>query len=286
MRQIPMQPVLLDSLVTRVEEGDALSDEELALIGRQVEARPDSLDWRLCFAHALINSDFPQKALELLRFEGAEGMHEILLHIVRARAYGAMERYAEAEAELKKILRIYPGHADALRALALLRLREGAPAEAVRLCEDVLSTDPLDDATKQILAAAKEALDGVQAPPEAGNDAGLEERRTAAAPMSRIERLSLAQFLQRLRETLTSRGWKHRISVRDMELFVELPIRGMVRLSIEPFWREGRGTEAKRAAAADRLAEELARLDREGLMPEADGGLLLLPFDPQKLPQA
>ena len=297
MRQIPIQPVLLDSLVTRVEEGDALNDEELALIGRQVEERPDSLDWRLCFAHALINSDFPQKALELLHFEGAEGMHEILLHIVRARAYGAMERYGEAEAELKKILRIYPGHADALRALALLRLREGAPAEAVRLCEDVLTTDPLDDATKQILAAAKEAMDGVQPTSEAcgakeadaaGQTSGNADAPAAAPPvMSRIERLSLGRFLQKLREALTASGLKHRISVRDMELFVDLPVRGMVRVSIEPFWREGRGTDAKRAESVGRLVDELTRLDREGLLSASDGsGLILLPCNPRNLPRA
>ena len=139
---IPLTPFELDALVARVEEGEALSERELDRIGREVRARPESLDWRLCFAHALINSDLPHRALEVLRFEGASGMHEILLHIVRARALGALERYGEAEAELKKILRIYPGHADALRALALLRLREGAPEQAARLCEEVLMTDP------------------------------------------------------------------------------------------------------------------------------------------------
>ena len=105
--------------------------------------------------------------------------------------------------------------------------------------------------------------------------------------MSRIERLSLGRFVQKLREALTACGWKHQISVRGLELFVDLPVRGMVRVSIEPFWREGRGTDAARAASVKRLVDELTRLDREGLMPsQNDGGLLILPCTPHNVPRA
>ncbi len=254
---IPLTPFELDALVARVEEGEALSERELDRIGREVRARPESLDWRLCFAHALINSDLPHRALEVLRFEGASGMHEILLHIVRARALGSLERYGEAEAELKKILRIYPGHADALRALALLRLREGAPEQAARLCEEVLMTDPLDDATRQILANARDAM--------AEADRAGAERQTACPPVSaRVERLSRGLFFRLIDQALTARSWTHRIASGRGELFVELPRRGLVRLPIDPFWQEGRGTNASRQAAVDALVRELERLDEQG----------------------
>lgn len=248
---IPLTPFELDALVARVEAGDALTEAELDRLGREVQARPQSLDWRLCLAHALVNSDLPHRALEVLRFEGATGMHEILLHIVRARALGALERYGEAEAELRKILRIYPGHADALRALALLRLREGAPAQAVQLCEEVLMTDPLDDATKQILANAREAL-------AAG------ERADGACPnasSARVERLSRGRFFQMVDQALAGKSWPHRIAGQRGELFVELPRKGLVRLPIDPIWQASRGTTTRRQAAVDELVRELERID-------------------------
>lgn len=278
MRQIPLTPVLLDSLVTRVEEGDELTQEELDVIGREVQRRPDSLDWRLCFAHALINSDRPHQALEVLNFEGAAGMHEILLHIVRARAYGCMERYPEAEAELKKILRIYPGHADALRALALMRLKEGAPADAVALCESVLLADPLDDYTKQILAEANEVLarGGDQLPPDQppadgrpgdGKSGEGEEMAGGVAGGSslhaanpRLERISKTLFYRKLDQLLRERGWKHRIDVQSEEVVVELPGKGAVRLVATDFRVAGEGSDAKRAEGAASLVVELERL--------------------------
>lgn len=254
---IPLNPFELDALVARIEAGESLTEAELDRLGREVQARPQSLDWRLCLAHALINSDLPHRALEVLKFEGAEGMHEILLHIVRARALGALERYGEAETELKRILRIYPGHADALRALALLRLREGAPAQAVQLCEEVLMTDPLDDATRQILANAREALDkGDQA------DRALLPVRPNAS--ERIERLSRGCFFQMVDRALADKAWTHRIAGQRGELFVELPRQGLVRLPLDPFWQKSRGTAARRQAAVDELVRELERIDALG----------------------
>ena len=273
MRQIPLTPVLLDSLVTRVEEGDALTQEELDVIGREVQRRPDSLDWRLCYAHALINSDMPHRALELLKFEGADSMHEILLHIVRARAYGALERYAEAEAELKKILRIYPGHADALRALAIMRLKSGAPADAAALCESVLITDPLDDATRQILAEARyamEAADKAALPEDAPekSESQTEPASTeggSALPKSsaRVEAVSKSFFFRKLDDALSKAGWKHRILREEEQLVVQLPRRGPVKLSITDFWQESRGSAEKRAEAVEKLMAELRRIDEE-----------------------
>ncbi|MDR0966587.1 MAG: tetratricopeptide repeat protein [Myxococcales bacterium] len=249
MTHIPLNPFELDALVARVEAGEALGQAELDRLGREVEARPDSLDWRLCFAHALINSDLPHRALELLNFEGAGTLHEILIHIVRARALGAMERFGEAEETLKKILRIYPGHADALRALALLRLRAGAPAEALRLCEEVLITDPLDDATKQIRASAEEAL------------AAAPDLPVPAPRSARIDRLSRGSFFQALDRALSDQSWPHRIAGKSGELFVELPRQGLVRLPIDPIWRESRGSESSRREAIDALIAELKRID-------------------------
>lgn len=276
MTQIPLVPVLLDSLVTRVEEGDALTKEELELIGREVERRPDSLDWRLCLAHALINSDQPHRALEVLKFEGADTMREILLHMARARAFGALERYAEAEVELKKILQIYPGHADALRSLAILRLRAGAPADAAALCESVLLADPLDEPTRQILAEAREAMDeaaaGKGGVTTADPDTSAPEAQAASSPAAqvkspRLEKLSKAAFYKKLSEALKETGWQHRL-IQDKErgtedLVVSLPHRGPVRLPVTDFWAEGRGTNERREAVIAELLRQLHRIDDE-----------------------
>lgn len=82
---------------------------------------------------------------------------EILVMLAQARALAALERYAEAEARLRAVLARRSSHADAERALALLRLRDGAPEEARALARQVLEIDALDEPTGQTLAEAQAA---------------------------------------------------------------------------------------------------------------------------------
>lgn len=151
------EEIELAPLVSRVEEGAVLADAEIDRLSRACARRPESADWWLCLAHALVNSDRPAEALSALQRAAALRPEAILVLLAQARALAALERYGEAEACLRAVLARHRSHADALRALALLRLRSGAPAEARALAGQVLETDPLDEEARQIAAEADAA---------------------------------------------------------------------------------------------------------------------------------
>ncbi len=64
------------------------------------------------------------------------------------------ELYSEAEKAVMRVLHAYPDHTDALMLLAILRLRQNRPEDALHAIDNVLERFPDDDAAAMIGAAA------------------------------------------------------------------------------------------------------------------------------------
>ncbi len=226
----------LAPLVARVEEGSRLSDPDLDRLRAACARRPESADWWLCLAHALVNGDQAGEALRVLERAAALQPGAILVPLAQARALGALERYAEAEALLKGVLASSPAHADALRALALLRLRSGAPAEAAGLARRVLDTDPLDEEARQIAAEAEAAA---AAPPASSGGWPLETE---------------------LLRSLQGQGLSAKVDAASGAVSVALEGGRAVRLSLSSLATEARADPRGPGRHLDNLARSLARL--------------------------
>ncbi|MGI5863792.1 MAG: tetratricopeptide repeat protein [Myxococcales bacterium] len=228
----------LEPIVARVEAGYPLSERALELLERAVQERPGNLDWLLCLAHALINSERAAQALPLLERAAASRPNETLVLLARARALGALERYGEAERDLRAILARSPGHADALRALALLRLRSGAPREAAEMIRRVLAIDPLDEEARAVLA----------------------EIEASVGPQPEEPSISRSDFARELQTSLTERGLKSRADAEASLIVVELAPRREVRLSLTELWEKALGERRGHAWFIEDLVGRLSRL--------------------------
>jgi tetratricopeptide (TPR) repeat protein len=232
----------LEALVTRVEGGQALTREELVRLERAVAAHPGSVDWLLCLAHALSNGDRPESSLSVVARAAALAPDEPLVRLARARALGALERWPEAQAQLEAVLARAPGHADALRALALVRLRSGAVGDAARLIRKVLEADPLDEASRQILAES---------------EAGQGEP-------------SLPQFERDLRRSLAERGIKSRLDPARQALLVELGPGRIGRLSLASLRQAAAADLRGEAGFSEALVGSLSRLEAPDAVPRLE----------------
>ncbi|HCF60141.1 MAG TPA: hypothetical protein DFS52_19365, partial [Myxococcales bacterium] len=235
----------LEPLVARVEAGAPLSPRELEQLELAVQARPGNLDWLLCLAHALVNSERAAQALPLLERAAASRPDEPLILTARARALSALERYAEAERDLRTTLAKSPGHADALRALGLLRLRAGAPREAAELLRGVLAADPLDETARAVLAEAEAATDAEPGPPA----------------------LSKSDFARELQTSLTECGLKSRVDLEASLIVVALAPRREVRLSVTALWASAQSERRGHAWFIEDLVGRLTRMKATDRVP-------------------
>jgi tetratricopeptide (TPR) repeat protein len=132
----------LERIRRRVEAGDELSSDEMRRLERAAQEGEPVL--RLAVAHALSNSGDDRAALALLEILSRERPRDLSVRLGRARALVGLERWNEAEAELKLALAIQPEDPEALKSLALLALRRGEPRRADVLVSDALRIDPFD----------------------------------------------------------------------------------------------------------------------------------------------
>lgn len=243
----------VEALVARVERGEALSESDLAKLERACDERPDSLDRLLCLSHALVNSERPARALSVLARAVERAPAEPLARLARARALGALERFSEAGRELEAVLARAPGHADAMRALALLRLKAGAPSDAARLARQVLERDPVDEASKQILAEAEAAM------------ASTPDASPAPAVASEPSVEALAADLRR---SLAERGLKSKLDTDRASLLVELQPGRVGRLSLPSLHQAALADPRGAAAFVEATVGSLSRLQAPPELPE------------------
>ncbi|HEX4621439.1 MAG TPA: tetratricopeptide repeat protein [Myxococcaceae bacterium] len=139
----------LERIRRRVEAGEALSSDEMSRLERAASGGEPVL--RLAVAHALSNAGDDRAALALLEPLSRERPWDLSIHLGRARALVGLERWNEAEAELKLALALQPEDPEALKSLALLALRRGEPRRADALVADALRIDPFDAESRLVL---------------------------------------------------------------------------------------------------------------------------------------
>src|SRR5690349_15433430 len=111
-----MDKAWLERMVTLIQEGEPLRDEDLQRLTALAAAEPLNLDLQVCLGHGLVNVDRSDEALPIFERALRKRPDEVIILQGRARAFAALERYEEAEGDLRRCLRIQPRHADSLRA--------------------------------------------------------------------------------------------------------------------------------------------------------------------------
>ncbi|HEU5049756.1 MAG TPA: tetratricopeptide repeat protein, partial [Gemmatimonadales bacterium] len=100
------------------------------------------VDARLGLARSLEADEQPEAALATLTeaIELAPDQTEYL--VVRGSIYGRLRRFAEAEADLRRVLKLHPAHGPALHELGLLLLKKGLAAPAAELLQRSAALQP------------------------------------------------------------------------------------------------------------------------------------------------
>ena len=107
---------------------------------RELLARdPRLVDARLGLARALEAADQPEAAIAALgdAIELAPDQTEFL--VIRGAILGRLRRFNDAEADLRRVLKLHPAHAPALHELGLVFLRKGLAAPAAEMFQRSLS---------------------------------------------------------------------------------------------------------------------------------------------------
>lgn len=137
--------------------GDAVESEEIRRFEEQYRSNPDSLVFaRLADAHR--KGGDPERGLSIL----AEGIRRHpdypSAYIVRARCLIDLDRPAEAEASLRRVLELDGQNLVAMRGLASLAEKRGDPVEAVHWFEQIASLDPMNAEAEVALERLRRSL--------------------------------------------------------------------------------------------------------------------------------
>ena len=153
---------------------------------------PRLVDARLGLARALEAADQPEAAIVALgeAIELAPDQTEFL--VVRGAIFGRLRRFPEAEADLRRVLKLHPAHAPALHELGLVLLRKGLAAPAAEMFQRSLSLQPDRPAAYLHLG---EALNRAGDLPAA---AAALERALQLDPTNRLAHNTLGRVLDRL----------------------------------------------------------------------------------------
>ena len=112
--------------------------------------------------------------------------------VVRGAIFGRLRRFPEAEADLRRVLKLHPAHAPALHELGLVLLRKGLAAPAAEMFQRSLSLQPDRPAAYLHLG---EALNRAGDLPAA---AAALERALQLDPTNRLAHNTLGRVLDRL----------------------------------------------------------------------------------------
>lgn len=126
-------------------------NEEIGRFEAQYRQNPVSLVFAR-LADAYRKAGDPERGLSVLA-EGIERHPDYpSAHIVRARCLVDLDRPADAEESLRRVLELDGQNLVAMRGLAGLAERRGDPSEAMRWCEQIVALDPMNVEAETALA--------------------------------------------------------------------------------------------------------------------------------------
>jgi tetratricopeptide (TPR) repeat protein len=128
---------------------DAIGHYEL-LLG----ADPFDVEARVALARLRERTDQPDLALALLDDGLGRLPERTELLLARARVYGQQRQHAEAEADLRQVLRLHPSHGPAYFELGLVLVRRGRAADAAEAFSRAIAFGPESADTYTELAEA------------------------------------------------------------------------------------------------------------------------------------
>ncbi len=202
-----VNPQELNRLLHKVETGEILSDEELRALEREATAQ-GGLSLKLSVAHALLNAEATEPALGLLKGLEKDFPNDAQVPLAMARAHFSVERYAAAEAPLKRVLQLNPADLEAMKGLALIAMRRGEQARAEAWVKTVLEKDPFDAEAQQLMGELESA---------------------GSKPVAMLA--SLEEFVKALRAGLAGRAVTHLI--QKERLFLKLADGDVARLELK-----------------------------------------------------
>ena len=121
---------------------------------RELLADPDNIPARLALVRLLERLEEPEEAFQVLEEGVARHAEDPELRLARGRALGQMRRYAEAEADLRRVLRLQPSHGAAHFELGLILVRRGRATEAADAFARAVAAGPESAQTYTELAEA------------------------------------------------------------------------------------------------------------------------------------
>ena len=160
-----------ERLLERATElaADARPLEALALYRELLAAAPEHLEGRVGLVRLLLRLEEPQQAIDELGQGLRHSPEQAELLVLRGGVYTDLRLYPEADADLRRVLRLYPSHATAHLELGRLLWRRGMVVEAAGHLQRVLDLQPdnaracyyLGDALNQAadLPGARRALE-------------------------------------------------------------------------------------------------------------------------------
>ena len=183
----------LDQLRQKVFNGEALSDAELHRLKNALQNR-EAEGLAAILVQALVNADAIDEALLLVTRLLKDAPRDAQLHLAKARALIAMEKWNEAEPALKQALALHGGSdPEVEKALAVIHLRRGEFERARQTIERLLQADPFDHEAQQLLLELQQ-LEGATL--NSAPDATAAADAFKAALTGALNRRSIAFLLQ------------------------------------------------------------------------------------------
>jgi tetratricopeptide (TPR) repeat protein len=236
----------LARIQSKVWSGERLTDAELDELSRAAQ-REGGPTLRTTVAQALLNADHTQQALTLLEAARRDFPREVQVHLALGRALASLERWADAEAPLRRALELQPNDPEPMKALATLALRRAEWGKARALLELVLQQDAFDHEAQLLLSELE-----------------------STGPSSDGEAPTLERFTRALVEALRAQSTPHLL--QKEALLLRLGRGGVARFDVDSLFREAQRSGSGLADAVAVIARDLA--ERSLGLPAGKGRLL------------
>lgn len=147
----------------RLQQADELASgplpgEALRHYRELLELEPSHVEARLHFARLLDALEETNEAVDVLSEGLRRGSDQTEFLVLRGAILGRLQRYREAEADLRRVLRLHPSHAPAQFELGLLLWRRGLVQEAAACFHRALEFQPDNAKTYYYLGDALNLL--------------------------------------------------------------------------------------------------------------------------------